>query len=400
MPAYQPARLIKGSSRWYISFYVRAPSGEQRKYRPTFNLNRIYNLKQREERGLELTKKINWWLENGKPIDKFDERKVVFQIKEVKLTNPKLETPILEAIEIAKKIKCSSDREETNRTYSSICHLFSNYLHNYQLNEIKIGEFEKPHAVGYMDHCTIDRKVGSNTYNNNLREMRTIFNVLLDRGYVLTNFFKEINYKPKAQKKRRNFELHEAKIVIAAIREKSPMLFYALIFLYACFIRPAELRRLRFRDIDIKEGTIYLKSDITKSRKDRFLTIPTQWEAFFKEAFFTSFPRNYLIFGKGFQPHPSKPCGWKTMYNRHRNILLDLKKRGKLEDITGLQWYSWKDSGITDAIEEVGLMATSDQAGHENAEMTLRYRHKKRVNEKMKAFPNKLIEVKNNKQKT
>jgi hypothetical protein len=68
------------------------------------------------------------------------------------------------------------------------------------------------------------------------------------------------------------------------------------------------------------------------------------------------------------------------MYRLHKGILEDLQREGALGDIAGLQWYSWKDTGITEALEQVPILHVQDQAGHHSPEMTLKYRHKKRKN--------------------
>ncbi len=80
------------------------------------------------------------------------------------------------------------------------------------------------------------------------------------------------------------------------------------------------------------------------------------------------------------------------MEKKHRDILRKLKENGSLNDITGLQWYSWKDTGITDALDDIPLLAVQDQAGHSTPEMTLLYRHKKLINKKIQeGFKNRVI---------
>ncbi len=54
VPAYDPPRVVRASDRWYISFYASDEQGERKKYRPTFNLSRIHNLKEREARAQEI----------------------------------------------------------------------------------------------------------------------------------------------------------------------------------------------------------------------------------------------------------------------------------------------------------------------------------------------------------
>lgn len=78
------------------------------------------------------------------------------------------------------------------------------------------------------------------------------------------------------------------------------------------------------------------------------------------------------------------------MYHLHREYLKDLKKAGALHNIEGLTWYSWKDTGITDALHDLPLLAVKDQAGHSDPKMTMKYRHPEKVNPHMKKFQNRL----------
>ena len=242
-----------------------------------------------------------------------------------------------------------------------------------------------------MDHCILVRKVGDTTYNNNIRHLRAMFSDLIERGYLDQNPFKEIKYKPKPQKKRRPFNVLEARIVIQEIRKVSPMLFYALLLEYCCFLRPAEIRKLRIGAIDLHLGIVTISQQTGKTKIERHATIPDDFLKYFDPEWFKKFPPHYYLFGANFHPHPSIMCGHSTMYRKHRSFLEKLLKKGLLDNIEGLQWYSWKDTGITDALGEIPLIGVQDQAGHHSPEMTLRYRHKKRVNQHMKGFRNKVI---------
>lgn len=65
---------------------------------------------------------------------------------------------------------------------------------------------------------------------------------------------------------------------------------------------------------------------------------------------------------------------------RHRNILERLRADGRLGNIEGLSWYSWKDTGISAHSRRTSLLATKDQAGHTSTDMTLVYYQSEQVN--------------------
>lgn len=81
------------------------------------------------------------------------------------------------------------------------------------------------------------------------------------------------------------------------------------------------------------------------------------------------------------------------MAGRHKNVLTHLYNTGQLKNINGLTLYSWKDTGITDALEQMSILSVQDQAGHTTPGMTLKYRHKRRINDQIrKDFPGKLLD--------
>jgi len=68
-----------------------------------------------------------------------------------------------------------------------------------------------------------------------------------------------------------------------------------------------------------------------------------------------------------------------------------LKKRGQLKDITGLHWYSWKDTGISLHTRNTSPVATKDQAGHTDLSTTSLYYTPAEVNAEYRDLKNDLF---------
>ncbi len=390
MPAYVPPRVVRASDRWYISFYASDEQGERKKYRPTFNLSRIHNLKEREARAQEIVSKIKYWLESGKPIHKFDERKVRVTAA-IAEEFPLLGTPVRKALDHVVALK-SALRYDSERTYKSTAKLFLDYLEKQGWGEMEIGDVGKVQAKGYLDDCIISRELKPTSWNNQMGVLRTLFNELKDRGYIQTNPFEGIKPKKELPKARRIFTVEEARIVLQRVREESDLLFYICLLQYCCHFRPGEIQKMRFRDINLRTGLVSLDFSRTKDWDNRVATIPEEFLEYFPVEFFTGYPANTYIFGAGFRPGQSKPVSKHVAFRLHEKILQDLLRRGELTDITGLVLYSWKDTGITHALENLPLLAVQDQAGHSNGQITLKYRHKEPENKAYKqGFLNKIL---------
>lgn len=391
LPSWEPARLVKADDRWYILFYATShKTGNRERYRPTFNLNRIHDLRERQKRADQLVRLINAWLEAGRDPAAFEELKAmqIGQVVDMSLAT----TPASDALLYILDLKTNGARPDSVKTYTSITRLFLKFLAGKGWGDLAIGAVTRAHAVAYLDHCRIDRKVSNTTFNNNLIILHSIFELIVERGYSDHNAFAGIKYRKYEKKKRRNFTAEEAKMVIARIQQENELLFLGLLLQYCCFLRPAELLRIRFRNIQLEEGMILLDGEQAKTHHDRSITIPDEFIPYFPAEWLRKYPSHYLVFGQHLAPHPSKAAGKGSMYRQHQRILQKMKKEKLLGDIAGLTWYSWKDTGITDALEDLPVLFVQDQAGHRSPKMTLKYRHKSKVNEKIKkGFRNRLL---------
>lgn len=367
--SFQPAYINKTSNGWYITFYQTNPkTGERKRFRQTFDINRIKDKKIRMARARQIVHEINLLLPHGYPFTS--------QITK------EIHTPILEAIEMAHKVKSLTDRKRTKQMYASVCRIFISFLEKKKWQHLSIIDFGKKEAMKFMDWLVLDRGVGARTYNNYLIRIKALFNALVDREYIYGNPFSDIKKKPVPQKMRRVFTQEEKLIVASHIRKYYPWLYLTVLLQYYCYIRPTELRRIRFKHFNLQNGTIVLPPDVTKNKKWRHITIPSHEVHWFLKDNFTKWPLNYLVFGKSMLPNSTEECHHNKMNALHGKILKHLKQTGKLHNIENLTFYSWKDTGLTDS--DASLYADMRQAGHQDPKITLIYKHEKPINEEIR----------------
>ena len=69
-----------------------------------------------------------------------------------------------------------------------------------------------------------------------------------------------------------------------------------------------------------------------------------------------------------------------------------LHEEGKLQgDLTGLCWYSWKDTGMSLHARKTGPLPTKDQAGHRSLAMTSIYYHADEANPEYRNLEDDLL---------
>ncbi|MEO1625847.1 MAG: site-specific integrase [Bacteroidota bacterium] len=379
---YLPARVLKRKKHWYIVFYQTDPDKPDQgtvRFRRTYGLNKIKNKRQRWTMANRVVQEINQKLRYGYPF------------VEVSI-DPQRYLSLKEAIDLAHKVKCRTDRKRTIQMYDSVRNVFGYWMKDAQVETLEISLFRQKHAVEFMDWLLVEREVGGRTYNNYIVRMKALFKALVVREHLPSNPFRNIEKRKETKKIRRMLMPAERRILSGYIRDHDPLLFMAILLEYHCFMRPNEIRQLKFKMFDLVDGVITIPASISKNRKERIVTIPKIDMSYFLNKEFTKYPANYYVFGSGGQPHPNKTVGVHFMLNRHKAIVKKLASLGMLQDTKGITYYSWKDTGITDAATNENVVPTDlrDQAGHHSIDQTMAYYHARKVNQGMRNVQNRI----------
>lgn len=378
---YARARLVKTSARWHIDYSVYDPAtGEERRHRKDFDLNEIEDLAVREAVADRIVRNIEVF---AAPIDK---------------PKPASSGPSLkDSVALAVSIKQRLPRKSSRRRYLTVSKPFLAWAKKLHYESMPVSEFSRKHARAYWDHLTTQREYRGKTLNNYLDAMRSIWNVLDEREMVLDNPWERIKPVREEEKNRRVFTPEERRVVALAAMERDYWLFRGILLQFYCYIRPIELTRLKFKDFDFSAGTVTVREADAKQYRRVVKTIPRSVMHYFLDGKFERYPANYFLFGrvggKGYEAmEPSSvPVDEMRPYKRHARLLKQLQGEGKLNDISGLMWYSWKDSGISLHARKTGPVATKEQAGHKSLAMTSIYYHAAQSNPEYRDLDNDLL---------
>jgi integrase/recombinase XerD len=394
---YKEAVLVKSQSngvdKWYIEFAQSSDSSTLQRYRPTFDLNRVHSKRERKNLADLIIELVNERLADGHAAESLilEVKKIVRKGRLKIAVNPfpQRVKPVRVAADEILEIRKKDSPDSSIQTYIHINNLFKQYLEAKSLGDKRVVDFSKSDAIGFMDWLLM-RGVGSSTHNGRLTEIKIVFNELLRRDYVLDNPFNAIAPKKvkKSSKKRRVFTDDEAALVGKVIYEKSIWLFRAILLENYCGIRPAELRRLKFKHFDFKLGIVELSDDVVYKSKPRFATIPKVVLHHFLTEDFLKQPIGHFVFGAKFIPNPLRAVSRNYCTNKHKEILDNLHKKGLLLHREGLEFYSWKNTGITNLAndEKIGLFRTQNQVGHHSPEETMRYYRQSKVDEAIRDY--------------
>lgn len=388
------ARLVKGK-KWYIDYEIGSESSQDyHRHRHDFGLNAIADEIIREQVGTILARNIGPFLERLQK--NFPADPLAAPVA------PERGIGVVDALREALNTKLSLQiTERTKSDYAHCIRTFEKWAKKHGM-DMEVKAFGAQAARSYWAYeCNqknprTGKKMAGKTLNNKLIRIRALWSEIVKSDHCSKNPFKLIKPTVEEEKNRRNFTPEEAKVVAQEAKIENYWLFRGILLQYYCYIRPVELSRLKFKDFDLAAGTISVLVHKGKKRR-RTATIPAAVLKYFRDGKFDQYAINYYVFGivekdkREFDFAPSyNPCSEDLLYKRHKKLLQRLKKEGKIKDIRGLTWYSWKDTGISIHAHSASPMATKDQAGHSDFSMTLRYYHAPKINEEYHRLPDTL----------
>lgn len=351
MSDYLPPRLSKGK-RWEIVYYL---NGER--CRVTFNMNRIKDIKERSAYAKEKITEVAAWIKAGAPANE-----------------PERRINVKQAVLFALEVKFRDMRENSKRGYRSIAKSLLSWIDAERLDHLDANEVNRQHAIDHLDWVVKYHKIGGRSYNNRIIHLKALWNELVHRGYCRSNPWTEVRRKKESDKARRPLRQSEADVIFSAIMDENRYLALAVLMIYYCMIRPAEILRMKAGMIKLNEGVISLPPDVTKNRRRANITIPDVLSEWIKEHFDLDaiHPGLYLI-GAGMRPSRSG-CSPNSMNKKHKLIVKRLFRDGRLADISGIQLYSWKDTGVKKLLDSgVNIVNIMHHLRHQDLNTTQKY---------------------------
>lgn len=341
----------------YIDFYCFDPAqGKMR--RKKIKLNFIKSIKERKRYAKDFMNRLSEKLALGwNPWIEKEDSNAYMLFKDVLIKYRQF---------TEKMLRDGRYREETLKSYNS-------YLNNMEIfNEQKkvpityIYQFDKDFCVQLLDEVYIIRDNTAFTRDNYLGFLKSFSSFCLSHNYISKNPTEGISSIGRKGKKKirttiSNEHLNKLNVYL---EKKNKHFLLASYMLYYCFIRPAEMAKLKIGNISISRQTIFVEDTISKNKKDGTITLPAKVLELMIELKIFEYPSGYYIFSNKFQPGEQK-CSEKMFrdwWTRH--VRKDLKFSDKYK------FYSLKDTGITNMLRHYDVLSVRDQARHSSILMT------------------------------
>jgi integrase len=209
------------------------------------------------------------------------------------------------------------------------------------------------------------------TINNYRSVLKSYFKKLRASKTVNKNAFEGTKKRKEVGKTREYFRIHQRKSILEWCENNDKSLVIAIKLIYFCFIRPGnELTGLRVSDVNLDDGILTVRGDISKNGLTERVKIPRQLLPILTALDLHKYPSDYYLLGKNGMPSLIKMSvsGWNE---RHRVALEAVGIVGKKR-----QWsiYSWKDAGAIELHKNnVPMRLIQLQLRHKNLSTTSIY---------------------------
>jgi integrase len=330
-PLYNP--ILKKGTTWCIEYYIELQGVRKRirrsKDEQGRELNSIIDINEREAAAQQMLATIR-----------------------AKITQPEIspeQTEFIGALAIAVELK-RSNKFKTNKTFAETARWVSEFFIARGWQNIRCAAVTVDHIQAYFDHCLIKRKIRNTTYNTRKNNLRALLTELVKRKYIPVNFATQISNRPAADPIRRSLSDHEYQVIMQHFEQHDRAMLLAAVLLGVLAIRPGELRDLKCGAFDWARGVVRFSGDTSKNNRVSVVTIPDDAIDLLRSYSLDAYPDHFYVFGRAKGRHNvdlkpgAEPIGMNTLSNRFRTALAILKRAGKLGDLSGVQFYSLKDS--------------------------------------------------------
>ncbi|MFZ4413628.1 MAG: tyrosine-type recombinase/integrase [Bacteroidales bacterium] len=237
------------------------------------------------------------------------------------------------ALKLFLKVAEKSLRRRTIHTYSSFINRIIDWLQKEKLQNIPVSLFSYHHAQKFMDYLITNLVIGNRTYNNYVSTYRIVFNFFEKRDLLVKNPFMRVDFLKEDEGKIVAFTESEWNILFTYLPAEDPQLWIIANFIYYAALRPQEIMRLQFVNVDLARQKIYSLGVNSKNHKQQVIEIPDTFMKILKNMDW-GYPSHYYLFSKNLLPGPVENYPnriserWRAFANKHdileRNIY-DLK---------------------------------------------------------------------------
>ncbi|MBO4963501.1 MAG: tyrosine-type recombinase/integrase [Prevotella sp.] len=270
-------------------------------------------------------------------------------------------------------------RKNTRDSYLSKVNVLRQYIMTQEKPPLMAYQFDTTFCCGFLDYIFIEKQDSARTRNNYRNWLFTLAEFFIMRNYIKYNPVIPINNLHEEAKHRKDLSPMMLERLASYLKRRDKYFYLACLMEYYTLIRPNELSYLRVGGIKVKNLTVRIEDEISKSGKTAEVPLNEKIIKLMIDLGLFSKPNHYFVFSTGCMPGV-KHADSDQFNKRWKEV------RNALGWNSHFQFYSLKDSGIRDLANAEGIAVARDQARHTDISTTNKYVQPHMIHECAKHF--------------
>jgi integrase len=291
----------QAKQKWYVEyFFINPDTGNNDRFRISDGLNRIKEPAQKLELFEKLLKKYNSLLERG--YSPFSDN--------IELKNSSIVLTLKDAKELY--IQYHINKKSRPRTLTSFTSKAKMVVDYFGENK-KVTDITTVDVTNMMLKLEADGKWTGKTFINSRLAFVNFFNFLKNTGRIPKSPFEDFKEKRKALKSTSHqlFSDEDFISIKQWLANNDKYTLFCLSAIYYTCVRPAELRLLQIKHIDLARGQMTIPAEISKNKISETLSLDAAFIQELKNIRLNEYPSDYYLTGStieivGVAPQPEK----------------------------------------------------------------------------------------------
>lgn len=260
-------------------------------------------------------------------------------------------------------------RKDSQTSYQSKLRILRTWNAQRPLPITYAYQFDRQFICELLEHVYEKLNRSATTRNNYLSFCCNLSQFMVEKQYATTKPSEGIPFisKTKLRKARTIISDKDIARLYQYLSQHNPHYLLACYILHYCFVRRKEMSHLQLHHFNLKEQTLYIPGSISKNRNDAVVTLPQKIVELMIDLQTFNHPPHYYLFSHNFQPGSTRKSEKQFTDFWAYHIRKDLKFPAHY------QFYSLKDTGITEMLLHYDVLTVRDQARHSDIKMTDTY---------------------------
>jgi integrase len=279
-------KLSKSSSTWFVFFRFNG-----KLYQRKNELNRIHDLKERERQFLILCDVYHEKLKSG------------WNPNVPEIIKKQSDLTLIEALKFALEKKKPNISPKTYSGYNGSLNFLETAINKIGLTNLNIVDAKRIHVKLIMEKAKELNTWSNKAHNKHLNHFKAILSELIQWDIIeVSPAYKVDNLKVSAPDANHPASKTDMQRIRTELETNHYNFYIFCITIFFTGIRPEEILKIKLSMVNLKDSTITLPPEITKTNKKRIVPISHFLLPYYESMQFGNLPKSYYLFGSFREP--------------------------------------------------------------------------------------------------